>query len=253
MMQRRACSRCHSRRRTSWRSSQSRPSDACRSRSRRFPFSALVIGSMIPDFPLFVPFSPGYETTHSVPGVFTACLPIGLAGFFVFQLLMKRPLFALLPQAIQHRCVGLSRPSVEPTLKFFAYTSLAVVIGSLTHVCWDSFTHPGRWGTERFPWLEETALSIGGQALPWYKLLQYGSTLIGLPCLMLLLARWIRQQTPVSLDPTLVLPGRSKVMAYLVLILVPALTAVVVWGRGGSSPYQRLGQSITDSGSPCWS
>lgn len=37
---------------------------------KRFPlpFSALVIGSMIPDLPLFLPWSPGYDQTHSVAG-----------------------------------------------------------------------------------------------------------------------------------------------------------------------------------------
>ena len=84
------------------------------------PFSALVIGSMIPDFPLFVPLSPDYGTTHSVPGLLTACLPLGLGCFLVFQLLMKRPLFALPTRRRSSVAVRLLHACVEPNPKSFA-------------------------------------------------------------------------------------------------------------------------------------
>ncbi len=178
----------------------------------RLPFSALVIGSMIPDFPLFVPLSPTYDTTHSVPGILTACLPLGLTWFLVFQLLMKRPLFALLPEAIRSRCLPQVKPCVEPGARFFASASLAIMAGAATHLFWDSFTHRGRWGTQLFPRLNEAALTIDGHAVPGYKLLQYGSTLVGLPCLLLLLARRLHRQAPGPLDgyPVLSPPISSR-------------------------------------------
>src|SRR3954471_14155787 len=103
------------------------------------PFSALVIGSMIPDLPLFSPLPPGYGVTHSATGLATACLPPGLACFLLFQLVMKRPLFALLPAALRRRCATLvpRRPALHPGS--IAWASLAVVIGASTHVFWDSF------------------------------------------------------------------------------------------------------------------
>jgi hypothetical protein len=45
---------------------------------RPFPFSALVVGSMIPDLPLFVTLPVTYATTHSITGLFLACLPLGM-------------------------------------------------------------------------------------------------------------------------------------------------------------------------------
>jgi hypothetical protein len=212
------------------------------------PFSALVIGSMIPDFPLFVPLSPAYGTTHSVRGLLTTCLPLGLACFLVFQLLMKRPLFALLPAAIQSRCLSHATRSVEPSSMFFACASLAVVVGACTHLFWESFTHRGRWGTQLFPWLNETALTIGTHPVPGFKLLQYGSTLFGLPCILLLLATWLYRQTPGSLGGHPVLSGSTKAVAYLVTVAVPTAAAFLVWRREELSPYNRLGQSITMSG-----
>lgn len=212
------------------------------------PFSALVIGSMVPDYSLFVSPPPDYRTTHSIPGVFTACLPLGLVGFFLFQVVMKRPLFALLPVAVQKRCVSISRPCVEPSLSFFSWTALAVVIGASTHLFWDSFTHQGRWGTSLFPGLNETALTFGRYPVPGFKLLQYGSTLVGLPALALFLAVWLgrRKPEPISGEPALSKP--FKVAACVTWIAVPAVTAFLVGRQDELSRYDRLGQSITASG-----
>jgi hypothetical protein len=212
------------------------------------PFSALVIGSMIPDFPLFSPLSPAYDTTHSAPGLFSACLPLGLACFLLFQSLMKRPLLALMPRAIQRRSASLSEPCVEPTSKALVLTSLAIVAGAATHLLWDSFTHRGRWGTRLFPRLNETALAMWGHAIPGFKLLQYGSTLIGLPCLVLLLAIWLYRREPQAPGGHPVLSASSRVVAYLVAVAIPVSVALLVWRRDDSSRYDRLGRSITLSG-----
>lgn len=107
------------------------------------PLSALVIGSMIPDLPLFVAFAPDYGDTHSVGGLFTACLPLGLAAILAFQLAMKRPLFLLLPAVIQRHCGDASASCLRGP-RTVIYAAIAVVIGAATHVFWDSFTHEGR-------------------------------------------------------------------------------------------------------------
>lgn len=212
------------------------------------PFSALAIGSMIPDFPLFSPLSPAYDTTHSARGLISACLPLGLAGFLVFQSLLKRPLLALMPRAVRRRSASFSGSCVEPTLKSFVLISLAVVAGAATHLLWDSFTHRGRWGTRLFPRLDETVLTVWGNAVPGYKLLQYGSTLIGLPCLVLLLAVWLYRRGPETSGGRQGLRASAKVLAYLVGMMIPAFVGFFVWCSDDSSRYDRLGRSITLSG-----
>ena len=213
-----------------------------------FPFSALVIGSMIPDLPPFVPLVPGYETTHSVPGLVTACLPVGLACFLLFERGMKRPLLALLPAVLRLRCATLvpRRPVLRPGS--IAWASLAVVVGAATHLFWDSFTHQGRWGTLLFPSLNETALVIGRHAVPGFKVLQYGSTLIGLPCLMLLLAVWLYRQPPSPVDGEPALDSASRITVCLVGLAVPILAGILWPDRRYLTNYGRLGDSITNSG-----
>ena len=91
-------------------------------------------------------------------------------------------------------------------------------------------------------------MTIGGHAVPGFKLLQYGSTLFGLPCLLLLLARWLYRQTPGSLGGYAVLSGSTKVALYLTMVAMPIAAAFLVWRQRGLSQYERLGQSITASG-----
>lgn len=212
------------------------------------PFSALVIGSMIPDLPLFLPWSPGYGATHSAPGLVTACLPLGLACFLLFQLAIKRPLFAMLPAAVQSRCVSLMVPRLALRPGLIAWACLAVVVGASTHVFWDSFTHRGRWGTHLVHALYETVPIVGGYAIPGYKLLQYGSTLIRLPCLALLLGAWLYRQTPEPVDEELALVGASKVAVCLAVLAIPISVGVISLCRGDLTGRDRLGSSITTSG-----
>ncbi len=214
-----------------------------------FPFSAMLIGSLIPDLPLFLPLSPGYGTTHSALGLITACLPLGMACFVIFHLAMKRPLLALLPAAIRNRCAFLvtPRPALRP--EAVAWALPAVVLGASTHVFWDSFTHEGRWGTRLIPSLNQTVLIVAGDAIPGFKLLQYGSTLIGLPCLALLLFAWLSRQTPEPVVEGSALDGVSKFGAYLALIAVPFSMGISMsLRRGDMTTYGWLGYSIKTLG-----
>jgi hypothetical protein len=212
------------------------------------PFSALVIGSIIPDLPLFVPLSPSYDTTHSILGIVTACLPLGLAGFLVFQLAMKRPLFAILPVWVQCRCAAHVTRRAELTLKGVVCASIAVMAGACTHLFWDSFTHGGRFGVELFPRLKETAVTIAGHDVLGFKVLQYGSTIVGLPCLVLILAGWLSRQTPRTLDGHPHLSTPAKAVAGLAALAVLVAVSCVTWRREHLSTYERLGRSVTTSG-----
>jgi hypothetical protein len=215
---------------------------------RALPFSALVIGSMIPDFPLFVPLSPSYATTHSISGIFVACVPLGLVCLLVFQCLMKRPLFAILPDAIRCRCAHLSSSCVTLNLSFLGSSALAVAIGAATHVFWDSFTHAGRWGTTVFPVLNDRVFNVGSFGVPGYKALQYGSSVVFLPLLFILLGLWLVRQKPVPLAG---LPGLAPVWraaVCLMTLIMPVIVALLSWMVDQQTPYMKLGRAITVSG-----
>jgi hypothetical protein len=216
---------------------------------RTLPFSALVIGSMIPDLPLFVPFSPSYVDTHSISGIFTVCTPLGLVCLVIFRCLLKRPLFALLPDAARRRCAHVSRPSIEPTVSFFAASAVALVIGAATHIFWDSFTHAGRWGTTVFPILNESRIFFGRVNLKLCDALQYACSFVFLPLVFVILAVWLVRQKPVELEG---LPGVNplyRVAAYFAMLVTPICVMLWLWLRDPFwTPAHKLGWLITRTG-----
>lgn len=190
--------------------------------SRPGVFSALVIGCMVPDWPLYVPGGPAYELTHSFVGVAVACTPIGLALALVYQAALKRPLFELLPASLGRR---LSRYLDVPVLLqplTLLVLALAVAAGATTHIVWDAFTHRGAWGVALLPQLREPVLTVSGVQIPGFAALQHGCTLFGFPVAVLLFARWYRHAVEQALPPP-VLGPRGRVFWTAVLVAIPLL------------------------------
>lgn len=160
----------------------------------RVPFSALAIGSMVPDISGFYPQLLDYHATHSVRGVLTHCLPIGLFCYYVYHMSLKRPLVDLLPRAASDRL----RPWTENSINFAPLAMVAVIIcialGATSHVVWDAFTHRGRWGVEMFPALRNIVMDSEQRPVRWYALIQHGSSIILLPPMLLGFIGWIRKQ-----------------------------------------------------------
>lgn len=142
---------------------------------------------MVPDLPLFLP-GLNYSLTHSIMGLFTACLPLGLVAFAIFESLLKQPLLALLPPAYTLPSAQVSWHWRNSPATAIPLILMALLVGSATHVFWDSFTHAGQWGVQQVPALTQGPL-IFGVPLTGYKLLQYGSSVLGLPILAIAFAR----------------------------------------------------------------
>lgn len=142
--------------------------------------AALVAGSFAPDAPYFAAsvvsgvFRFGV-VTHSAAAVPTLdpLIAAALVGGWLF---LRDPLLALLPERWQGRAGtvfgGIRRPWSPRTAGWFW---LSATIGAATHVGWDSFTHPGRWGVRNLPALNTL---VHGQEL--YQWVQYGSSAAGL-------------------------------------------------------------------------
>lgn len=61
----------------------------------------------------------------------------------------------------------------------FWICSLAIVIGALTHLAWDSFTHGSGWCVRHLPLLNRNFIDTPWGHIPLFKVLQHGSTLLG--------------------------------------------------------------------------
>lgn len=138
-------------------------------------FPALVIGSMSPDLLYFVPFVPNVHLTHTLMGVVVLCLPLSLVTLLLFYAVVAQPLSELLPGLKFLQPAGPFE--FRPASRFLWIVS-SILLGALTHIVWDSFTHIR--GVAHFPWLGITVLELSGRPLYLYKLLQYLGGVLGL-------------------------------------------------------------------------
>lgn len=203
----------------------------------RLPLSALVIGSLSPDFAYFVPGALG-PLSHSIRGLFTFCVPMGLLVYWIFQFLLKKPTIALLPQAIRQRIPLTAQPTAMMTL----WVMLALWIGAATHVLWDSFTHVRSSLFGSISTLQIVVMDIGGQQLRFYKVLQHASTIIGL----VIIAMWLYRvwkspplQSGNASSQSFAIPDRWRTRFAIAIAASAALTAFVNYALSSGGIIER--------------
>jgi hypothetical protein len=165
---------------------------------RRTPLelSALVTGCFAPDFPYFVFLKPNGFYGHTLPGVFLLDLPASLVALWLFHAYLKQPLTLILPRAVRRRM-----NSSEEEFAFWpparlANIVLSILVGALTHIAWDSFTHNRFWTYRHLGILRKIVqLPVIGD-IGVYDLLQYGSSLFGIVVVAIWSLHWYRTAKP---------------------------------------------------------
>jgi hypothetical protein len=178
------------------------------------PASALVAGSIAPDLPYYVPVDFPLRT-HTALSVVSTDLVLGVVAWALWHGVLAAPALAASPAGLRARLTGiphgLRARTPEPR-----WVLPAVAVGAATHVLWDEFTHPRRWGTAHVPALADT-----WGLLPGYRWLQYAGGLVGGVVLLVWFVQWWRR-TPPRPAP----PGGAR-WPRLVLLLVGAVTGGV--------------------------
>lgn len=203
--------------------------------------AVLVAGSFAPDLTYYAASAVSGamefgDVTHSFAGVFTVdvVLTWALVGLW---LLVREPLVALLPPSRQARPAALLRCGAPPARvrpELVARWYVSAVLGSLTHVVWDAFTHLDRWGMRLFPVLGE---EIAGSPLYWY--LQYGGSAVAAAVIAVFVTVALRR-TPGDVRPVAVpvLSARDRWVAAVALLgcagVFALLRAVRWWSYWGS-------------------
>src|SRR5688572_7867019 len=116
--------------------------------------SALVIGSIAPDLWQLLPFG-SRPLRHSGSGLFLFCLPVGLAVYLAFHLLLKNACMALLPPALAGRVRGLAVTGL-PAVPWLAVLA-SLVVGALTHVLWDGLSRDHDAQAHSIYWLQHAS------------------------------------------------------------------------------------------------
>ena len=202
----------------------------------RLPLAALMIGSMSPDFVYFLPGEPGRWLTHSFVGLFWFCWPVSLATWLLFVHVLEQPSTAMLPETWQVRFPPSDR---NVTLRTLALASAAVILGAMTHIIWDSFTHARTPVVDALPGLRAVVVEIGGYKLRWIKLLQHTSTLIGMVALIVWGYRLRAAAPPDGAPRPRAIPNSRRVGAVILLIAGSAAMAFAYFALHPSIPFER--------------
>jgi len=125
-----------------------------------------------------------------------------MATYWVFQYLVKAPVLEVLPDGAYARWRPFSSPARIASIRQWILVAFGVVAGAVTHLMWDAFTHENARGVRLIPWLEEP-IDIGAHHIRAIRLLQDGSSLIGLAVVLGLIAYGLR---PAAISP--LVPGR---------------------------------------------
>jgi hypothetical protein len=176
--------------------------------------SALVIGSMGPDVLYFVPINSHREFSLSLTGVLTLDLALGLLFVRLWRMVAAPVVRDLVPTTVRARIPA----PYAPTAHEWRWAGPGVVVGSLTHVFWDAFTHSDGWGVRHLPVLTDPL--VGG--LPAFKVAQYGSGVVGVVLVLGHGLRALAEASPDHDDSPLATP-QERASAWLVLLVVPSV------------------------------
>ncbi len=164
-----------------------------------------LAGAMAPDLQYFLLADTTYRgISHSWPGLFTVCLPLGIVFAFAFHRLFKRQFIANLPRPLDRALSGLAVSEFRPaTLREWLVLIYSMLIGALSHFFWDSFTHFDGELAQRIPWLLEqsTFLGLTRHNTRW---VQHVSSALG--ALAVVIGVWKWKLVPPPADPK---PGKS--------------------------------------------
>ncbi|GAB3634395.1 hypothetical protein GCM10027421_37490 [Microbacterium shaanxiense] len=147
--------------------------------------AAIAIGAMTPDLPLFLRgFGVSYAFTHTYANVlWTMVLAFGL--FLIWRVVLRPAASELSPSWLARRLpsdwstpaadAASSAVGIGQRRSYIPLLILSLLLGVVSHIVWDAFTHDGRIGLEVIP-----ALGEKWGPLPGFKWLQHGSSIIGL-------------------------------------------------------------------------
>jgi hypothetical protein len=192
-------------------------------RRTRLEMSALLAGCFAPDFAYFMFIKPFGLFTHSLEGMFLIDLPVSLLALWLFHAFIKQPTAQLLPKAFRAR--------LKPSKSDFSFWSparlalivISILIGTATHILWDSFTHPFYWPYRHWSFLGKMVqLPIEGN-VRMFKVLQDGSTLFGLAVVAVWICIWYRKTEPVELP---IREPYTRAQIRIIRMVVPSLALV---------------------------
>ncbi|WP_424244123.1 hypothetical protein Dip510_001315 [Elusimicrobium posterum] len=150
--------------------------------SRYVCMSALIVGTLTPDFEYYLRVRVMSVISHTTGGLFWFCVPAGLLALFIFHNIVRDTLIENLPLFLR------SRFNKYKNFNFNAYFKnhwlvvlLCLLAGAFTHQLWDGFTHAA--GNHAAFMLKQ--INLFGYPVGLFKIFQHLSSLFGLAVIAL--------------------------------------------------------------------
>lgn len=143
----------------------------------RFDGVALVIGSMAPDL-LYVLSGTGFAfDSHALVPLLWTSVPLTVALCLMFRRWMAAPLAAHLPDGglLHLRDFG----TVARRRPVWVVTVASAIVGAVSHVVLDSFTHKDGWAVQHWAPLRAVAFTRHGIGYHVSSVLQYSLSFLG--------------------------------------------------------------------------
>jgi hypothetical protein len=154
--------------------------------SKYFSLTGLVVGSLLPDFEYFIRMKMVSNYSHTILGVLFFDLPLGIIFCFIFHNIIRNDLFVNLPYFLRIRlCIYTEFNWNKYFLKNPILIIFSLLVGSFSHLLWDSFTHFNGYFVGIINFLKNFIV-INNISIPIYKILQHSSSFIG--CLIIFYA-----------------------------------------------------------------
>jgi len=194
--------------------------------------SALVIGSLAPDFSYFLPFPIRRSQSHSLGGLFWFCLPVGFVAYAAFHRLLARPVVDLLPGPLRMRLLPVLE--VRSNAPWRAVL-VSLVVGAMTHIAWDAFTHPGVPIVSVSRALRVHLVTISNYPISVDTVLTHLSTTLGFALVFVWLQRWYYSAQPAGYGAR----GEvSPLWRSAAIVAIVAVFAVLWMASGGLRPMR---------------
>jgi hypothetical protein len=200
------------------------------------PLAALVIGAMVPDIAYFVALRPTGHLGHTPWGVCVQGLPSGLVIYALWVWVVRRPWRETFPEWIVARW----EPERSPAgmVARLVRVSLGVVMGALTHIVWDSFTHKTGLVVEHMSMLTQM---YGGVEV--YRWLQYGGGVVGLVGVCLWMGLWLLRSPASARTGSAKRHGKWGAWAWCVLSSL-GMACVALRGLDSSSLHVKIVRAV---------
>lgn len=190
--------------------------------TKYFSLTALVIGSMAPDFEYFTRFIPRGTIGHTAMGFFYFNLPLCFFIAYIYHYIVKKPFIFNMPSPLNkwYYLLAVEKWGINSIKEFMTF-SYSAVIGMASHVFWDSFTHKTGFFVKRVSLLR-ASIHISNHKIPVYKFLQHGSTLISIIIILTYLYK-IRTIGKIIIPK---ISWKDKITYYFLILLIGILVVL---------------------------